>query len=436
MKFSLSFSKKSTQLSRATEKSTNPTTLGQDITNSCITFDTNDVLPKDNFDLVTKFHMDQWFSVDIPIGRGSFGIVYLVAPTQGNNHIINPEKYCRPKGSLMERFAQESVENVRMNNNGNMAIKALRLLKHGHFWSLRDVDFILNTPYHPNLLHIYEMFVMPSETETDEYTAYIVMECMELTLAYFFPTPSNNKILRPLQLKSVLRQLLQAISHMHKSGFIHRDVKPNNIMLTPTADYYSKEAGCPHPELVSFDDQYVVKLVDYGLAKPISEALKTGPTIAGTRTYMAPEILLQYKTDGTAADIWSFGCVMYQMIVGEEMIQCNEGPNDVIYSMVDLLGTPFMPKNSKVSKFYEPGFGYWNKAQELMEAKGVKFEKQHTVPHVEEVFGRSYLCANPEFMALMDVAKLCLQWDPSARATADELLQMPYFTETSALSLH
>lgn len=115
----------------------------------------------------------------------------------------------------------------------------------------------------------------------------------------------------PLKLEHVLElgaQIAGGLDEAHRAGIVHRDLKPANIMLTRTG----------------------VKLLDFGLAKPFSEANATdseAPTrgssltkegvIAGTPRYMAPE-QLQGKSVDARADIFAFGVVMFEMVAGRK----------------------------------------------------------------------------------------------------------------------
>jgi serine/threonine protein kinase len=105
-----------------------------------------------------------------------------------------------------------------------------------------------------------------------------------LTFASGFP---NNRVPEDITLK-LTSQLLMALSYIHANDVIHRDIKPENILL---------HGG-------------VVKLCDFGLAcmPPSSEW-------CGTREFMAPEVILG-KTYGPEVDMWSVGCVVYELIFG------------------------------------------------------------------------------------------------------------------------
>jgi len=138
---------------------------------------------------------------------------------------------------------------------------------------------------------------------------YLVMECVEgETLA-----KRLEKGALPLeQLLKIGAQIADALDKAHRSGVVHRDLKPGNIMLTPTG----------------------AKLLDFGLAKPaaplatgvtLTAASKQSPvteqgTILGTFQYMSPEQIEGKELDGRS-DIFSLGAVLYEMLTGQRAFQ-------------------------------------------------------------------------------------------------------------------
>jgi serine/threonine protein kinase/Tol biopolymer transport system component len=134
---------------------------------------------------------------------------------------------------------------------------------------------------------------------------YLVMECVE------GETLAKRLEKGALPLEQVLKygmQIADALDKAHRSGVVHRDLKPGNIMLTPTG----------------------AKLLDFGLAKPtaplssavtLTAATRNSPvteqgTIVGTFQYMSPEQIEGKELDGRS-DIFSLGAVLYEMLTGQ-----------------------------------------------------------------------------------------------------------------------
>jgi tetratricopeptide (TPR) repeat protein len=130
----------------------------------------------------------------------------------------------------------------------------------------------------------------------------LVMELVEgPTLAELLAAYADVPITRPTVL-SIASQIADGLSAAHEKGIIHRDLKPANIALT--------SAGA-------------VKILDFGVAKnTASEAAATGTltaidagAVVGTPAYMSPEQARGHPIDNRA-DIWAFGCILYEMLTG------------------------------------------------------------------------------------------------------------------------
>lgn len=98
-----------------------------------------------------------------------------------------------------------------------------------------------------------------------------------------------------VRLRSALVQVIQALSALHDAGYVHRDVKPSNILVT--------------------DDGQVV-LLDFGLSQLIQQTKSTGDSL-GTPAYMAPEVFEGDATPGAASDWYSLGVMLYQALTGK-----------------------------------------------------------------------------------------------------------------------
>ena len=146
---------------------------------------------------------------------------------------------------------------------------------------------------HPNIAVIHEIIVQ------EEGAAYLVLE--------YVPgqTLAQRIARKPLKLHealSISQQVAEAMSAAHEKGVIHRDLKPGNIKLAPDGR---------------------VKVLDFGLAKAADDqaasqdsAVTQVGSIIGTPAYMSPQQMRGKSTD-RRTDIWSFGCVLYEMLTGK-----------------------------------------------------------------------------------------------------------------------
>ncbi|KAI0708695.1 kinase-like protein [Earliella scabrosa] len=122
----------------------------------------------------------------------------------------------------------------------------------------------------------------------------------------YYPHPKSGG-LDEIVVRSFLRQLARAIKFLRQRNLIHRDIKPQNLLLNPAgSDEYSRG----HPLGVP-----VLKVADFGFARFLPQAMMA-ETLCGSPLYMAPEILSYQKYD-SKADLWSVGAVLYEMAVGK-----------------------------------------------------------------------------------------------------------------------
>ncbi len=150
---------------------------------------------------------------------------------------------------------------------------------------------------HPNTVTVYDFGI------TEDGTAYLVMDFME--------GPSVGELLDKggpipeIEAIDMFRQVLRGLSHAHKKGVIHRDLKPRNLVLS-----------------IEEDGSVLVKIVDFGIAKMIpqdgqeSQHLTQTGEVFGSPIYMSPEQCSGAPLD-VRSDIYSFGCVMFEILTGQ-----------------------------------------------------------------------------------------------------------------------
>ena len=150
----------------------------------------------------------------------------------------------------------------------------------------RDIMTVLN---HPNIIRLYLTF-------QDDYNLYYVVELahngdLQHVLNKLICLSVENS-------RVILGQLLLAISHMHSKRIIHRDIKPENLLL---------------------DSQNRVKLSDFGSGKMFKmedDFIASRGSFVGSADYVSPETLSETPV-GPGSDLWSFGCLVYCLFVGQ-----------------------------------------------------------------------------------------------------------------------
>jgi len=150
--------------------------------------------------------------------------------------------------------------------------------------------------HHPNVITIHDF----GEAGDDNAPAFLVMEFVKGTpLRDLLNSKKRFSVERAVRL---MRGICAGAGAAHKQGIVHRDLKPENILVAAPDDDYEFES---------------VKLVDFGLAKLLTEA-GAGPmvTVAGTPYYMSPEQCMGEPLDARS-DVYSLGAMFYEMLSGE-----------------------------------------------------------------------------------------------------------------------
>ncbi|EPY27973.1 hypothetical protein STCU_01622 [Strigomonas culicis] len=211
------------------------------------------------------------------------------------------------------------------------AIKKLRLdgLSEGvPATTIREVTLLHNLSNHPNVVRLLDVLC-------EHHRVYLVFELLKEDLRAFIRRhrpPSSQKPMGgstlPLPVvRDFTRQMLHALCSCHNSRIIHRDLKPGNILIS---DYKDKQTG---------DTRFSVKLADFGLARTFEMSLQTYTHEVMTLWYRSPEIILGERHYTPAADVWSVGCIVAEMVLGYSLFR-GENSRDQLDKVFYVVGTP------------------------------------------------------------------------------------------------
>ncbi|KAH9064057.1 Pkinase-domain-containing protein [Lactarius vividus] len=266
-----------------------------------------------------------------------------------------------------------------------VALKKLKLdeEKHGFpITALREINALMSCR-HDNVVGIREVVVGETLTQV-----FIVMDFIEhdlKTLLTLMPSPFLQS-----EIKTLMLQLLSAVSHCHSNWILHRDLKTSNLLM---------------------NNRGTIKVADFGLARRYGDPVGVGgmTQLVVTLWYRAPEILLGVKTYSTAVDMWSVGCIFAELMLKEPLFQA-KAEIELLSMIFKLLGSPTND--------------LWPEYSTLPLAKSITLPSPQ--PHQ---FRQKFPFLT---IAGIDLLSSLLTYDPERRISADEALQHPYFSETPA----
>ncbi|XP_078176964.1 CBL-interacting protein kinase 24-like isoform X1 [Carex rostrata] len=170
-----------------------------------------------------------------------------------------------------------------------VAIKVLAkstILKHKMVHQIKREISIMKIVRHPYIVRLYE--VLASQTKI-----YIILELV--TGGELFDRIVHRGKLPEHEARRYFQQLIDAIDYCHSKGVFHRDLKPENLLLDSSGN---------------------VKVSDFGLSALPQQGVDLLHTTCGTPNYVAPEVLSKDGYEGSAADVWSCGVILFVLMAG------------------------------------------------------------------------------------------------------------------------
>ncbi|CAL9136955.1 cyclin-dependent kinase [Musa troglodytarum] len=285
------------------------------------------------------------------LGEGTYGVVFKAIDTKANRLITGQ----------------------------TVAIKKIRLgqYKEGvNFTALREIK-LLKELKDPNIIELIDAFPHKGNL-------HLVFEFMESDLEAVIR--DRNIVLSPADTKSYLQMTLKGLAYCHKKWVVHRDMKPNNL-------------------LIASDGQ--LKLADFGLARIFGSPDRKFTHQVFARWYRAPELLYGSKQYGAGVDVWAAGCIFAELLLRRPFLQ---GSSDIdqLGKIFAALGTP--KPSQWPDMVYLPDY----------------VEYQYVpVPPLRTLFPTASDDA-------LDLLSKMFIYDPKARITVQQALEHRYFSSVPA----
>ena len=203
---------------------------------------------------------------------------------------------------------------------------------------------------HPNIVHYYQTDLSEDMSGIDVLLEYVPGGSLKRILQKFH-------CLEVAIIKKYAKQLLEGLAYLHENSIIHRDLKSANVLISPTG---------------------VLKLTDFGSSRKFDEVEEhLTKSLKGSPYWMAPEVVNR-KGHSYSADMWSFGCVLIEMVTG-----------------------------------HPPWSNYSHDAKEVLSL----ISKENSYPDIPNCEA-----------SLKNVILACIQRDSKLRPSPKELLTFPFFT--------
>lgn len=294
------------------------------------------------------------------VGDGSFGTVWLCdwhSPLPPNTQ-LSPMQ--RGAGARPEWAGKRLVAVKRMKKRWDGGWEECRKLK--ELESLRLIS------HHPNIIPLYDYFLLPTTKEL-----YFVFECMEGNLYQLIKARKSRPLAGGL-VSSIFSQVVLGLHHIHQSGYFHRDMKPENLLVTTTGlqSYPTTNPLAPPNAPPERDVVVIVKLADFGLARETASHPPYTEYVS-TRWYRAPEVLLRSRDYSNPVDMWALGTIMAELVNLKPLFP-GSGEIDQVARICEVLGDP-SEEYGYDERGASIGGGKWQRGIEMARLVGFAFPR-------------------------------------------------------------
>ncbi|XP_068211351.1 cyclin-dependent kinase 1 isoform X1 [Palaemon carinicauda] len=295
--------------------------------------------------------MDDYIRIE-KLGEGTYGVVY------------------KAKSRKTGKFV--AMKKIRLENEEegvpSTAIREISLLKELQ---------------HPNIVSLEDVLMQENKL-------FLVFEFLSMDLKKYLDTFETGKYIDKKLVKSYCYQLFQGILYCHQRRVLHRDLKPQNLLIN--------ESG-------------VIKLADFGLARAFGIPVRVYTHEVVTLWYRAPEVLLGSSRYSCPVDIWSLGCIFAEMVTKRPLFH-GDSEIDQLFRIFRTLTTPTEDNWPGVTQLqdYKANFPKWTDYNLANSVKQMNTDE-------------------------LDLLSKTLIYDPTRRITAKEALDHPYFDDLDKSTL-
>ncbi|KAJ9462938.1 Cell division protein kinase 2-like protein CRK1 [Diplonema papillatum] len=280
-----------------------------------------------------------------------------------------------------------TVYKAKDKTNGDLvALKCIRLDNEEEgvtCTAIREVS-LLKELKHPNIVKLHTV-------DLNEKKLTLVFEYLDMDLKNYLDNNKGHVTLD--QVRNFMRQLLMSIHYCHHRNVLHRDLKPQNLLIRQATGE--------------------LKLADFGLGKSCGIPVNKLTSEVVTLWYRAPDVLLGSNNYGPGVDLWAVGCIFCEMVTSKALVT-GRTDTDQLGKIFKFLGTP--------DTNIWPSMNSYPNSKMLTE---YNFPTLKPGTHVE------YFDSVP-FKTLgkdgVDLIKQFLRYEPSQRIPAVEALTSPFFT--------
>ncbi|KAJ3278561.1 regulator of ime2 [Borealophlyctis nickersoniae] len=294
----------------------------------------------------------------------------------------------------------ESIElsytNYKVIGNGSFGVVfQAKLVQTGEYGAikkvLQDKRFknrelqIMRLVSHPNIVALKAFFYSNGDKK-DEVFLNLLLEFVPETI--YRASRHYTKIKQPMPMISIklyMYQLFRSLAYIHSLSICHRDIKPQNLLLDPATG--------------------ILKLCDFGSAK-ILIAGEPNVSYICSRYYRAPELIFGATNYNCSIDVWSSGCVMAELMLGQPLFPGESGVDQLV-EIIKVLGTPTKEQIKAMNQNYT----------------------EYKFPQLKTCAWRTVFRSRPTTPESLDLLGKLLEYTPSNRLTAIEAMAHNFFDE-------